>query len=66
MFFVRNEMCNDLRHISHARRSCGAYAEDVEEQARQIRDDLEPLEAGKMTVGEREGNGAWRAMSPKT
>jgi hypothetical protein len=41
------------------------YAKDVEEQARQIRDDLEPLEEGKMTIGEREGNGPG-AMSPGT
>lgn len=40
-----------------------AYAKDVEEQTRQIRDDLEPLEAGKMTIGEREGNGPWRDVT---
>ena len=34
-----------------------AYAKGVEEQIKQIRNDLAPLEAGKMTVGEREGNG---------
>jgi hypothetical protein len=34
--------------------------EDVEEQIGQIRDDLEPLEAGRATIGEREGNGPWR------
>lgn len=39
-----------------------AYAKDVEEQVRQIRDDL-PLEAGKMTIGEREGNGPWRDVT---
>jgi hypothetical protein len=34
-----------------------ANAADVEEQIKQIRNDLAPLEAGKMTIGEREGNG---------
>lgn len=28
-----------------------AYAKDVEEQIKRIRDDLAPLEAGKMTIG---------------
>ena len=31
-----------------------ACAKDVEEQIKQIRDDLAPLEAGNMTIGERE------------
>ena len=26
----------------------------------QIHEDLAPFEAGKMTIGEREGNGPWR------
>jgi hypothetical protein len=34
-----------------------AYAKDVEEQISQIHEDLAPLEAGKMMIGEREGNG---------
>jgi hypothetical protein len=29
----------------------GAHAKDVEEQMGQIREDLGPLEAGKMTIG---------------
>lgn len=33
-----------------------AYAKDVEEQTKQIRDDLTPLEAGKMTIGERQSH----------
>lgn len=40
-----------------------AYAKDVEAQIKQIRDDLAPLEAGKMTIGEREGNGPWRDVT---
>lgn len=40
-----------------------AYAKDVEEQIKQIRDDLAPLEAGKMTIGEREGNGPWQDVT---
>lgn len=40
-----------------------AYAKDVEEQITQIHDDLAPLEAGKMTIGEREGNGPWRDVT---
>ncbi|PJG50685.1 hypothetical protein CVM73_35025 [Bradyrhizobium forestalis] len=40
-----------------------AYAKDVEEQIKQIRDDLAPLEAGKMTIGEREGNRPWRDVT---
>lgn len=40
-----------------------AYAKDVEEQIKRIRDDLAPLEAGKMTIGEREGNGPWRDVT---
>ena len=34
-----------------------AWAEDVEDQFKEIQDDLAPLEARKMTIGEREGNG---------
>ena len=37
-----------------------AYAKDVEGQASQIHEDLAPFEAGKMTIGERQGNGPWR------
>ncbi|MDA9401039.1 MULTISPECIES: hypothetical protein [unclassified Bradyrhizobium] len=40
-----------------------AFAKGVEEQIKQIRDDLAPLEAGKMTIGEREGNGPWRDVT---
>ena len=43
-----------------------AYAKDIEEQIKQIHEDLEPLEAGKMTIGEREGNDPWRATLPNT
>jgi hypothetical protein len=42
MFFVRNEMRNDLGHDSHARRSEG-YAKDVGERIKQIRLVLHPL-----------------------
>lgn len=55
MFFGRNEMRNDLRHGSHAV-DLKAYAKDVEEQTKQFRDDLTPLEAGKMTIGERQSH----------
>lgn len=40
-----------------------AYAKDVGEQIKQIRDNLAPLEAGKMTIGEREGKGPWRDVT---
>ncbi|WP_426411967.1 hypothetical protein [Bradyrhizobium ganzhouense] len=40
-----------------------AYKRDVEAQIEQIREDLAPLESGKMTVGEREGNGPWRDVT---
>jgi hypothetical protein len=56
-------MRNDLRHCSHAPVDLNAYAKDVEEEIKQIRDDLMPLEAGKMTIGEREGNGPWRDVT---
>jgi hypothetical protein len=46
MFFVRNEMRNDLRHISHAA-DLKVYAKDGEEQVRQIRDDLSRLKPEK-------------------
>jgi hypothetical protein len=37
-----------------------AYAKDVEEQVKRIHEDPAPFEAGKLTIGEREGNGPWR------
>ncbi|WFU39203.1 hypothetical protein QA640_33260 [Bradyrhizobium sp. CB82] len=40
-----------------------ADAKDVDDQIKQIRDDLAPLEAGKLTIGEREGNGPWRDVT---
>lgn len=33
---------------------------DIEEQTKQIHENLELLETGRMTIGEREGNGPWR------
>ncbi|AJA62532.1 MULTISPECIES: hypothetical protein [Bradyrhizobium] len=35
------------------------YARGIEKQLEQLRKDLEPLESGRMTLGEREGSGAW-------
>jgi hypothetical protein len=40
-----------------------AYAKGIEEQLKPIREDLAPLEAGKMTIGEREGNAPWRDVT---
>jgi hypothetical protein len=47
MFFVRNEMRNDLRQVTYASRPLEAYSQDVEEQVRQIYDDLAPLKPEK-------------------
>lgn len=40
-----------------------ACAKNIEGQIKQIQDDLAPLEAGKMTIGEREGNRPWRDVT---
>ncbi|MBB4399223.1 hypothetical protein [Bradyrhizobium sp. ERR14] len=39
------------------------YAEGVEKQLEQLRRDLEPLESGRMKLGEREGSNAWRDVT---
>ncbi|MET3299677.1 hypothetical protein [Bradyrhizobium diazoefficiens] len=39
------------------------YAKGVEKQLDQLRRDLEPLESGRMRLGEREGSGAWRDVT---
>lgn len=39
------------------------YADGVEKQLDQLRRDLEPLESGRMKLGEREGNNAWRDVT---
>lgn len=40
-----------------------AYAKGVQAELVQLRKDLEPLEAGTMTLGERFGNGPWRDVT---
>lgn len=42
------------------------YAEGVEKQLEQLRRDLEPLESGRMKLGEREGSNAWRDVTQET
>jgi hypothetical protein len=59
VIFARNEMRNDLSTAAMPI-DLKAYTKDVEEQISQIHEDLAPFEAGKMTIGEREGNGPWR------
>lgn len=39
------------------------YAKAVEKQLEQLRRDLEPLESGRMKLGEREGSSAWRDVT---
>ncbi|WP_369721268.1 hypothetical protein AB8Z38_30115 [Bradyrhizobium sp. LLZ17] len=39
------------------------YAKAVENQLDQLRRDLEPLESGRMKLGEREGSGARRDVT---
>lgn len=39
------------------------YAKGVEKQLDQLRRDLEPLEAGRMKLGERVGSGDWRDVT---
>ncbi|HEX9211242.1 MAG TPA: hypothetical protein VF901_12095 [Bradyrhizobium sp.] len=39
------------------------YAKGVEKQLEQLRRDLEPLESGRMKLGEREGSSAWRDVT---
>ena len=43
-----------------------AYASEIEDQIKQIQEDLVPLENGTMTIGEREGNGPWRDVTQET
>jgi hypothetical protein len=43
-----------------------AYASEIEDQIKQIHEDLAPLENGTMTIGEREGNGPWRDVTQET
>ena len=40
-----------------------AHAGEIEEQIRQIHEDLAPLEKGTMTIGERERTGPWRDVT---
>jgi hypothetical protein len=40
-----------------------AYAKGVETDIAQLKRDLEPLEAGKFTLGERVGIGPWRDVT---
>jgi hypothetical protein len=43
-----------------------AHASEIEDQIKQIHEDLAPLENGTMTIGEREGNGPWRDVTQET
>ncbi|KJC57512.1 hypothetical protein UP10_28425 [Bradyrhizobium sp. LTSPM299] len=43
-----------------------AYASEIENQINQIHEDLAALENGTMTIGEREGNGPGRDVTPET
>jgi hypothetical protein len=43
-----------------------AYAGEIEDQIKQIHEDLAPLENGTMTIGEREGSGPWRDVTQET
>lgn len=40
-----------------------SYAKEIEETIARMRDDLKPLEDGKMTIGERVENGPWRDIT---